>query len=119
MRQVQFPLRDRLAARHLIDLWWLGPIRNDPGGAAARMWKVLAKYFPELPKPVHVDGLMFWLRNRDGLVVPLPSLSARARREPSTVRAKRLGTFSRQSSTVTRAMGRREYEQGARKCPAG
>lgn len=49
--------------------------RNDPGGAAARMWKVLAKYFPELPKPVHVDGLMFWLRNRDGLVVPLPSLS--------------------------------------------
>jgi predicted ATPase len=49
--------------------------RNDPGGAAARMWKVLAKYFPELPKPVHVDGLMFWLRNRDGLVVPLTSLS--------------------------------------------
>lgn len=49
--------------------------RSDPGGVAARMWKVLAKYFPDLATPVHVDGLMFWLRNRDGLLVPLPRLS--------------------------------------------
>lgn len=49
--------------------------RSDPGGATGRMWKVLDKYFPELPKPLHVDGLMFWLRNRDGRVVSLPSLS--------------------------------------------
>jgi len=31
-------------------------------------------------------------------------ISARARREPRIVRAKRFGTFSRQSSTVMRAM---------------
>src|SRR5690606_23349198 len=51
--------------------------------------------------------------------VPLPSLSARARRELRTVRAKRLGIFSRQSSTVTRAMRSAEYGGRLEKCPMG
>lgn len=49
--------------------------RNDPGGAVKRMWKVLAEYFPEMPKMVDVKGLMLLFQLDDGTVLPLTSLS--------------------------------------------
>jgi predicted ATPase len=52
-----------------------GGSRNDRSGNVARMWKVLAKYFPEMPQYVNVDGLLLWFKNGDGSIVPLPSLS--------------------------------------------
>jgi predicted ATPase len=49
--------------------------RMDPGGSVARMWKVLSKYFPELPKPIDVREMRLWFENSDGSVVPLSALS--------------------------------------------
>jgi hypothetical protein len=63
------PLSARLA------LAFLGGERVDRGGTVARMWRVLAKLFPELPKPVDVRNLHLWFENGDGSVVPLSALS--------------------------------------------
>jgi hypothetical protein len=63
------PLAARLA------LAFIGGERTDLGGAVARMWKVLAKYFPEMPKPVDVRNLRLWFEDGDGCVVPLSALS--------------------------------------------
>jgi len=50
--------------------------RFDPAGAVARMWKVLAKYFPELPRPVEYGrDLGLWFVTRGGSTVPLSKLS--------------------------------------------
>lgn len=50
--------------------------RFDPDGTVARMWKVLRKYFPELPRPVeHGAGLGLWFNSRNGSMVPLSKLS--------------------------------------------
>jgi predicted ATPase len=49
--------------------------RADPEGRVARMWKVLEKYVPNLPRPVDVNGLTLRFRNGDGSVVPLRALS--------------------------------------------
>jgi predicted ATPase len=50
--------------------------RFDPSGTVARMWKVLAKYFPELPRPVeHGTDLSLWFVTRGGSTVPLSKLS--------------------------------------------
>jgi predicted ATPase len=68
--------RDRfapLAAR--LALASLSGARSRPGNAVARMWKVLEKYFPEMPRQVSTDGLRLWFENGDGSVVPLPALS--------------------------------------------
>lgn len=51
--------------------------RFDPSGVVARMWKVLGKYFPELPRPVdHGLDLNLWFVTANGSVVPLSKLSA-------------------------------------------
>lgn len=39
------------------------------------MWKVLAKYLPEMPVPIHADGLLLWFRTQRGTEVPLHKLS--------------------------------------------
>jgi predicted ATPase len=62
-----------LAAR--LALAFLGGRASDPTGALARMWKVLAQYFPELPKPTRVVGLRLWFKNKRGSEVPLSALS--------------------------------------------
>jgi predicted ATPase len=62
-----------LAAR--LTLAFIGGERMDPGGAVARMWKVLATYFPELPKPIDARDMRLWFENRNGSVVPLSALS--------------------------------------------
>ena len=50
--------------------------RFDPDGAVARMWKVLRKYFPELPRPAeHAKDLGLWFNTRNGSMVPLSKLS--------------------------------------------
>jgi energy-coupling factor transporter ATP-binding protein EcfA2 len=70
------PGRDRfapLAARLALAT---AATRFDPGGAVARMWKVLRKYFPELPRPVeHGTDLNLWFVTRGGSTVPLSKLS--------------------------------------------
>jgi energy-coupling factor transporter ATP-binding protein EcfA2 len=40
-----------------------------------RMWKVLEKYFPEMPRPIEPRGSMLHFRNHRGAIVPLTSLS--------------------------------------------
>jgi energy-coupling factor transporter ATP-binding protein EcfA2 len=53
-------------------------VAKDGEGArsVARMWKVLAKYFPALPQPIpHADGLVLRFRNERGASVPLTALS--------------------------------------------
>jgi hypothetical protein len=62
-----------LAAR--LALAFSGNMSLDPTGALARMWKVLAKYLPELPRPVAVDGLMLMFRTGAGVMVRLTDLS--------------------------------------------
>jgi predicted ATPase len=52
-----------------------GGRRNDRIEMIARMWKVLMKYFPDMPRPVEVDGLLLRFENGDGSIVPLNALS--------------------------------------------
>jgi predicted ATPase len=59
----------------LLALAFVAPRRNDPEGVIARMWKVIAKYFPEMPKPVDVHGLRMLFETADGTIVSLPQLS--------------------------------------------
>jgi hypothetical protein len=63
------PVAARLA------LAFIGGERTDPDGTVARMWKVLAKYFPEMPRPIDVRNLRLWFENGDGSIVPLSALS--------------------------------------------
>ncbi len=56
----------------------LAAIAKESEGArtVARMWKVLEKYFPSLPRPhASDDGLSLRFRNERGSTVPLTSLS--------------------------------------------
>lgn len=62
------PIAARLALAH-------GIAQTEDGRAVARMWKVLAKYFGDLPKPISADGALLRFRNRSGAVVPLSALS--------------------------------------------
>ena len=64
---------DALAAR--LALSFAGDKQADPGGTVSRMWKVLARYFPELPRPVALAGLSLQFENRQGALLPLNSLS--------------------------------------------
>lgn len=59
----------------LLALAFVAPRRNDPDGVIARMWKVIAKYFPEMPRPVDVHGLRMLFETADGTIVSLPQLS--------------------------------------------
>ena len=52
-----------------------GDMRADPQKNVARLWKVLAKYFPELPRPVGIEGLQLRFSNREGALLPLRALS--------------------------------------------
>lgn len=63
------PLAARLAYAYL------GGESADPQGKVRRMWKVLERYVPELPRPTGVKGLHLWFRNGDGSEVPLSALS--------------------------------------------
>lgn len=68
--------RDRFAALATrLALAFAGDIRVDPGGAISRMWKVLAKYFPEMPRPVGIEGLSLRFRTQEGALVGLSALS--------------------------------------------
>jgi hypothetical protein len=62
-----------LAAR--LALAYAGDKRLDPSQAVSRMWKVLEKYFPELPRPVGIEGLSLRFLTRDGATVGLGALS--------------------------------------------
>jgi predicted ATPase len=68
-RQRFAPLGARLVMAFLV------PKQADPGGAVARMWKVLEKYFPELPRPVDVKDGDLWFETAEGAHVPLSALS--------------------------------------------
>lgn len=59
----------------LLALAYMAPDLNDRDGTVTRMWKVLAKYFPEMPRPVGVRGLRLLFETSDGTVVDLPRLS--------------------------------------------
>lgn len=59
----------------LLALARAAPERNDRDGTVTRMWKVLAKYFPEMPQPVGVHGLRLLFETPAGTVVDLPRLS--------------------------------------------
>jgi energy-coupling factor transporter ATP-binding protein EcfA2 len=52
-----------------------GDKRIDPAGNLKRMWKVLEKYFPELPRPVGLEGMSLQFENRERALVPLSALS--------------------------------------------
>ena len=62
-----------LAARLMMA--FLVPKQADAGGAVARMWKVLAKYFTALPRPTDVKDGELWFQNAAGHAVPLSALS--------------------------------------------
>ncbi|HRI63704.1 MAG TPA: AAA family ATPase [Polyangium sp.] len=62
------PIAARLALAH-------NAPQTDEGKAVARMWKVLAKYFVDLPKPVSADNAVLRFRNKSGAIVPLSALS--------------------------------------------
>lgn len=62
------PLAARLALAH-------NAPQSEDGRAIARMWKILAKYFGELPKPVGAEKAELRFRNKRGAVVPLTALS--------------------------------------------
>jgi energy-coupling factor transporter ATP-binding protein EcfA2 len=62
-----------LAAR--LALAFSGDRRVDPAQATGRMWKVLEKYFPELPRPVGIEGLSLRFMTQDGALVSLGALS--------------------------------------------
>jgi predicted ATPase len=56
-------------------LAYAGDKRLDQSQAVSRMWKVLEKYFPELPRPVGIEGLSLRFLTRDGATVGLGALS--------------------------------------------
>lgn len=49
--------------------------QSDADRSVARMWKVLEKHFPQMPRPISPDGMMLRFRSGSGAVVPLNSLS--------------------------------------------
>ncbi len=59
----------------LLALAYMAPEHNDRDGVVRRMWKVLAKYFPKMPRPVGVRGLQVLFETDDGAVVRLSRLS--------------------------------------------
>ncbi len=59
----------------LLALAFMAPAVNDRDGVVARMWKVLAKYFPEMPRPVEVRGLRLHFQTPEGAIVDFPRLS--------------------------------------------
>lgn len=62
------PIAARLALAH-------NAPQSDDGRAVARMWKILAKYFSELPKPIGAENAALRFRNKRGAVVSLSALS--------------------------------------------
>jgi ABC-type branched-subunit amino acid transport system ATPase component len=64
---------EALTAR--LALSFAGDKQADPAGTVNRMWKVLARYFPELPQPVALAGLSLQFENQKGAVLPLSALS--------------------------------------------
>jgi hypothetical protein len=52
-----------------------GATKSEEGRRVARMWKVVEKYFPEMPRVEGTDGLMLRFRNKGGALVRLNSLS--------------------------------------------
>jgi hypothetical protein len=62
-----------LAAR--LALAFSGNKSLDEAGALSRMWKVLARYLPELPRPVAVDGVMLMFQTQARVLVRLTDLS--------------------------------------------
>ncbi len=62
------PIAARLALAH-------ATAQTDEGRAVARMWKVLAKHFSDLPRPISAEGGALRFRNKNGAIVPLSSLS--------------------------------------------
>lgn len=62
-----------LAAR--LALAYAGDKSLDPSQSINRMWKVLEKYFPEMPRPVGLEGLSLRFLTRDGATVSLRALS--------------------------------------------
>lgn len=62
-----------LAAR--LALAFAGDKRVDPSGGTRRMWKVLEKYFPELPRPLGLEGFSLRFKTQDGALVALGALS--------------------------------------------
>ncbi len=62
------PLAARLALAH-------NAPQSEDGRAVARMWKILAKYFSALPKPIGAENAALRFRNKRGAVVSLPALS--------------------------------------------
>ncbi|HVG62040.1 MAG TPA: AAA family ATPase [Hyalangium sp.] len=62
-----------LAAR--MALAYAGDKRLDQSQSVSRMWKVLEKYFPELPRPAGIEGLSIRFLTRDGASVGLGALS--------------------------------------------
>jgi energy-coupling factor transporter ATP-binding protein EcfA2 len=70
------PKRDRFQViPSLLALAFMAPAVNDRDGVIARMWKVLAKYFPEMPRPVEVRGLRLHFKTPAGAIVDFPRLS--------------------------------------------
>ncbi|HSN99281.1 MAG TPA: ATP-binding protein [Candidatus Nanopelagicales bacterium] len=68
--------RDRfapVAAR--LALATIGGGRSDAERSVARMWKVIEKYFPEMPRLVGAEGMVLRFRSKSGAVVPLSALS--------------------------------------------
>lgn len=68
--------RDRfapLAAR--LALATVGGGRGDESREVARMWKVVEKYFPEMPRLVEAEGMSLRFRSKSGAIVPLSALS--------------------------------------------
>lgn len=70
------PKRDRFQViPSLLALAFMAPAVNDRDGVIARMWKVLAKYFPEMPRPVEVRGLRLHFQTPEGAIVDFSRLS--------------------------------------------
>jgi energy-coupling factor transporter ATP-binding protein EcfA2 len=70
------PKRDRFQIiPSLLALAFMAPDRNDRDGVVARMWKVLDKYFPEMPRPVGGRGLRLDFKTPEGAIVDFPRLS--------------------------------------------
>jgi energy-coupling factor transporter ATP-binding protein EcfA2 len=59
----------------LLALARMSPERDERGGMVARMWKVLEKYFPEMPRSVAVRGLELNFEAAEGAIVDFSRLS--------------------------------------------
>jgi ABC-type cobalamin/Fe3+-siderophores transport system ATPase subunit len=59
----------------LLALARLSPERNERSDMVSRMWKVLEKYFPEMPRPVAVRGLELHFAASEGAIVDFSRLS--------------------------------------------